>query len=105
MIAIIRTAKKRGLAMGVCHPWQRSFDRHPLAAAIDNYTLAIDVERAADRPDYLSMLVWIAAMAGAVNSFCAAHRVAGDAAAEYWLERFLWRCDVVAQLDMLPGAA
>lgn len=33
----------------------------------------------------------------------AMRKVIGDSAAQYWIERFLWRCDVICQLDYLNG--
>lgn len=89
--------------MGVYSPWRAAFDKHPLAAMMDNYTVCIDVELAERRPDYECVLHWILTMARAINAYCDATKIAGDDAAEYWLERFLWRCDRVCQWDFLHG--
>lgn len=97
----IKSAHRRAVSMGRHHGWSGRFNSHPLAACIDNYTVCIDVELAGRSPDYLSILVWIAAMAKRINDHCAEHQVSGDHAAEYWLERFLWRADAVCVLSVL----
>jgi hypothetical protein len=99
----IKRAKKRCVGMGSFHSWRIEFDGHPLAATMDNYTTCIDGEMKETKPDYLVVLVWILAMARKINAFCDAEKVVGNAAAEYWLERFLWRCDCVLQWDSLQA--
>lgn len=91
----IQTAKKRCITMGVAQGWRPEFDLHPLAASIDNHTCVIDVELEKEKPDYLSILVWIHTMAKKVNQYCDEQMVKDNKAAEYWLERFLWRVDSV----------
>jgi hypothetical protein len=93
----IQSARKRCVSMGKHHAWMVDFDRHPLAATMDNYTVCIDVELCEESPDFLAVLIWILTMARKINAYCDAERVSGNAAAEYWLERFLWRSDKVCQ--------
>lgn len=100
-IAEVKAAKKRCIAMGAFHAWAPEFDSHPLAACMDNYTTCIDVERAERAPNWEAILHWTLTMARKVNGFCDGHKVVGDVAAQYWLERFLWRCDAICQWDYL----
>ena len=102
-IAAIKAAKKRCISMGAFHAWRPVFDMHPLAACMDNHTVCIDVELSETSPDWFAILCWILNMAKRINWFCDENKVVGDVAAQYWLERFLWRCDVVCQLDYLPS--
>jgi hypothetical protein len=104
-ITDIQSARKRCVSMGKPHAWRPEFDLHHLAACIDNHIACIDVEMEAapkDR-DFFAMLVWLHNMAKRINAFCDGHKIAGDTAAEYWLERFLWRADCPIQMD--PQAA
>ena len=88
--------------MGRPHGWVVNFDSHPIAASMDNHTACIDVElENKDEPDYLSILQWILLMARKINNYCENNRVAGDNAAEYWMERFLWRSECVCKWDHL----
>lgn len=82
----IKSARKRAESMGRIHAWHPEFNQHPLAACIDNHSACIEEEQ----EDRFAVLCWILNMARAVNKFCEAQRVAGSAAAEYWLERFAW---------------
>lgn len=97
----IKAAKKRCIAMGKFHGWCADFDKHPLAASLDNHTYCIDIECNEEEVDFSAILEWILNMAKSVNKYCDAFKVSGDAAAEYWLERFLWRCDVVCDVSYL----
>ena len=97
----IKMAKKRCVGMGVFHAWRVEFDMHPLAATMDNYTACIDVEMDEAKPDFLAVLVWILTMARKINALCDSEKVVGNDGSEYWLERFLWRCDCVLQWDSL----
>lgn len=100
-ILAIKRAKKRCVSMGRHHAWRVEFNAHPLAATLDNYTACLDVELTQPKPDYLSVLMWVLTMAQKINAFCDSERVVGNDGAEYWLERFLWRCDCVLQWDSL----
>lgn len=125
----INSAKKRALSMGKPHGWRPIFDEHPLAAPIDNYTIIMDGEliisptkpirppvyvetdkcktlgdlfRAANETcDYKEVLWCLWKMALAINAYCDHHKVNGDFAAEYWLERYLWRVDKEFDLTRL----
>ena len=88
-IAEIKSARRRAESMGKAHGWMPEFNAHPLAACIDNHTACIDAE-VGDTQDSFAVMCWLLNMARAVNRFCDAHRVAGSAASEYWLERFVW---------------
>ena len=96
-LAELQSAKKRAISMGQFHAWRPEFNAHSLAAAMDNYTACID--GAAD--DYPAIMGYLLAQARRINAVCDAQRIVGDAAGEYWLERFLWRCDAVANVDRL----
>lgn len=99
----IKSAKKRCEGMGRHHQWRPEFDQHALSACLDNYSSCVDVELADACPDYTCVLHWILTMARKINAYCDAEKVSGNDAAEYWLERFLWRCDRVCKWDALPG--
>jgi hypothetical protein len=101
----IQAARKRAASMGKPHAWRLEFDRHAMAACIDNHIACIDaeMENAPKNRDFIAMLVWLHNMSKRINVFCDAHKIAGDEAAEYWLERFLWRADFPIQMD--PQAA
>lgn len=100
-LAEVKSARKRALSMGRYSGWRREYDRHPLAACVDNYTACIDAERENKSPDWLAILGFILAIARRINGYCDDHKVADDPAAQYWLERFLWRCDSVCAMDVL----
>ena len=87
----LKAAKKRCISMGAYHAWEPAFDWHPLAACVDNYTTCIDAELSETISDYGCVLFWILTMARRINWFCDGNKVVGDVAAQYWLERFLWR--------------
>lgn len=94
-LAEFQSAKKRAVSMGRFHAWKPSFEAHPLAAAMDNYTACID----ADAGDFDAILGYLLVQAKRINTVCDSQRIVGDEAGEYWLERFLWRCDLVANFD------
>ena len=100
----MRSARKRAVSMGAHHAWQPSFNRHPLAACIDNHTACIDAEPA-HKQDTFSILCWVLTMAKAVNNYCEKQAVVGDPAAEYWLERFAWVygrvCGQIVDMEMM----
>lgn len=91
----IEAAIKRCMNMGVSSPWRLDYNNHQLAACIDNHTVCIDVELKSANPDYLSILHWLLYIARAINKYCDMHKVSESQAAQYWLERFLWRCDCI----------
>jgi hypothetical protein len=99
----IKTARKRCVSMGVHRGWRADFAAHPLAACISNLDACIEVETRNFNRNHLAILVWIYAMAVKINEFCDASKVAGDTAAEYWLEYFLWVCDTVCEVSIAPG--
>lgn len=100
-IATIKSARRRAVAMGKPVPWRPAFDAHPLAAPVDNHLRCL--EAAIEDGDFLAALGYIDHMADHINAYADAHRCVGDDAAQYWLERFLWHCDAVAQIDKLPS--
>jgi hypothetical protein len=104
-IAEVKAAKKRAISMGGYSGWRPEYDDHPLAACMDNRTAIIDAEMEDDKTDYLFVLWELHAMAKKINAYCDSHKVDGDIAAQYWLERFLWRCDVVCRWDFLHSSA
>ena len=125
----INSARKRALSMGRPHGCRAIFDEHPLAAPIDNYTIIMDGEliishtnpirapayvetdkcrthgdlsRSANETcDYKEVLWCLWKMALATNAFCDHHKANDDLAAEYWLERYLWRVDKEFDLTRL----
>lgn len=104
-ISELKAAKKRAISMGKYSSWRPEYDRHLLAACIDNRTTVIDAELDGENNHVCFLLIlWeLLAMARKINAYCDTSKVVGDAAAQYWLERFLWRCDIICQLDYLHG--
>ena len=101
-IAEVKSAKKRAISMGRYSGWRPEYDHHHLAACMDNYTAVLDAELGSESPVcYLVAFGCIEKMARRINAYCDGHKVVGDAAAQYWIERFLWRCDAVCQWDYL----
>ena len=98
-ISEIKSALRRCLTMGAYSGWRLEFNSHPLAASIDNHTACIDVELEQRQPEYFAVLCWILNMARSINAYCDANKVVGDVAAQYWLERFLWRVNCVADMS------
>ena len=96
----VKSARKRALTMGVYSGWRHEYDSHFLAACLDNYTCCVDAEMSGER-DFFEVLIYIWFMARRINLFCDSQLVKGDAAAEYWLERFLWRVDCVCDFGRL----
>jgi hypothetical protein len=105
-LAEMKAARRRAISMGAHHAWTPEFNRHPLAACIDNHTACIDAEPNTGE-DTFAILCWILTMARAVNRFCEENKVAGDAASEYWLERFAWVygrvCGKIVDMEMVGG--
>ncbi len=97
----IRAASRRAVAMGKHIGWQPEFNSHPLAASIDNHTACIDVELNEPQPDYLAVLYWILNMARTINRYCDNNKIEGDKGAQYWLERFVWVRNTVADMEKL----
>lgn len=79
--------------MGKYTPWCGDFDSHPLAAGMDNWTWLLD-DAQRDK-EYLEVLYYLLRKARLINDYCNNNKINGDVAAEYWLERFLWRADRV----------
>lgn len=71
--------------MGKHHAHQDCFNAHALAAVIDNHSRCIENET-----DYLYQLMYYLYMANAINKYADNNLIKNDAAAEYWLEVFLW---------------
>ena len=86
--------------MGKFSGWRVEYDSHPLAAVTANYIDIIEAELAGEC-DYLSVLIWIDHIALAINKYCDNNLIKGDTAAEYWLELFLYRVDIVCKWDCL----
>ncbi len=99
----ILSAKKRSISMGAFSGWKPSYNDHPLAATMDNYTWLLDTAmiRPCSSDDYTEALYCIYKMAYKINAYCDNNQIKNDLAAQYWLERFLWCCDKVAFLDKL----
>lgn len=104
-IAEVKAAKKRAISMGRHSGWIPEYNQHALASCMDNHTAIIDAELDGENHDvcFLFILWELLAMARKINGYCDANKVVGDHAAQYWLERFLWRCDVICQWDYLNG--
>ena len=99
--AEVISARKRCVSMGRYHAWRPDFDAHPLAACLDNHTKCLDAELEEAQPDWLEMMIYICIMARRINWFCAANKISDDVAAQYWLERFLWRCNMLFDFDVM----
>lgn len=90
--------------MGKYLGWRPEYDKHPLAASMDNYTVMIDIElketcpnpdleyslKAINTTNWLFIFCCFHDMAKKINNYCDTHKISEDMAAEYWLERFLW---------------
>lgn len=100
-VKTIKQAKRRCIDMGKATAWRLEYNQHELAPAIDNYSWLIDCEMAEANPCYITVLICIEKMAKRINRFCDNNHVAGCLAAQYWLERFLWRCDTVIDWDLI----
>ena len=100
-ISEIKSAIRRCQKMGKYAGWKPEFNNHQLAASLDNHTWCIDVERQEDQPDWFAILCWTLNMARSINAYCDTTKVADDAAAQYWLERFLWRVNSVCEMQEL----
>ena len=97
----IRRCLKRCTSMGQHIAWRPLFDKHTLAASQSNYRLAH--EGALEDKDYVAALCHLHTAATKINDYCDRALVAGDDAAAYWLEHFLWWCDGVIHLDTFFG--
>ena len=95
------SARKRCVSMGRYHAWHPDFDTHPLAACLDNHTACLDAEFAEPKPDWLVIFGCILIMSRRINCFCTENKILGDAGAQYWLERFLWRSNMLFDFDAM----
>ena len=100
-VAEVKSAQKRAVSMGKHSGWLPEYNTHKLAACIDNYSVCIDIELEQPDPDFFEILCWIHCMAKAVNVYCDEYKVVGDQAAQYWLHRFLEKCNVVCDFTVL----
>ena len=104
----IESALKRAKAMGQPHAWRADFDNHPMAASVANYSWLIEESSLLTseidlKQKHLVHLHWTHKMALVINKFCDEAKIKGDAAAEYWLELFLWKQHVHGFADMFLG--
>jgi hypothetical protein len=100
------SAHKRAVLMGKHHGWQPEFNLHPLAARISNSWWLItgdDGHRIDCDVDGFYAIHVLLQTATKINSYCDQHKIAGDDAAEYWLESFLWFADAVFSINVYQG--
>jgi hypothetical protein len=85
----ILSACKRAKSMGKYHNWQPCYDTHYLASCLSNYAEVIEGAMLDTERDWQFILHWYYLMCTRINTFCDNNKVAGDEAAEYWLEWFV----------------
>jgi hypothetical protein len=97
----INRARKRAVSMGQHSNWEPSYNQHPLAACIENYSTLIEIELVeCHNSDWFFILFCIHEQAKEINKYCDKNKVVGDAAAQHWLDRFEKHCNVVCDVDI-----